>query len=486
MAAELQELIPSVPTLDELAAADERLTRRYAARLEVNRALDRTLVSFQGNKSEAGSRWFKYREGFSAALVHYLLRELGVRRGVLLDPFAGSGTALFAASDRGLDATGIELLPSSVEAIQARQLLRTADPARMASSIREFSAARAWERDGDAAPFPHLQITAGAFPPETERLLGRYLEEASALEDPDLGRVLRFAALCILEGISYTRKDGQYLRWDPRSGRPAGRKPFDKGPVLPFTEAITRMLEGIAADLGAAASPSGTVPGEAVPPLHRGEIHLLSGSCHALLPALPGHAYDALVTSPPYCNRYDYTRTYALELAMMGVGEEEVRELRQTLLSCTVENREKHGLASAYSPSTYRRAWEAFRSQEVLQLLLSHLEGCRVDRTLNNTGIPRMVRNYFWEMALVITEAARLLRPGAPFVMVNDNVRYMGARVPVDLILSDFATHAGFQVETIWVLPKGKGNSSQQMGAHGREEVRKCVYVWRAPAPASG
>ena len=24
-----------------------------------------------------------------------------------------------------------------------------------------------------------------------------------------------------------------------------------------------------------------------------------------------------------------------------------------------------------------------------------------------------------------------------------------------------------------------KGNSSQQMGAHGRQELRKCVYVWR-------
>jgi hypothetical protein len=29
------------------------------------------------------------------------------------------------------------------------------------------------------------------------------------------------------------------------------------------------------------------------------------------------------------------------------------------------------------------------------------------------------------------------------------------------------------------VLLNGKGNSSQQMGAHGREPLRKCVYVWR-------
>ena len=36
-----------------------------------------------------------------------------------------------------------------------------------------------------------------------------------------------------------------------------------------------------------------------------------------------------------------------------------------------------------------------------------------------------------------------------------------------------------FEIENIMVIPNGKGNSSQQMGKHGREELRKCVYVWR-------
>ena len=63
--------------------------------------------------------------------------------------------------------------------------------------------------------------------------------------------------------------------------------------------------------------------------------------------------------------------------------------------------------------------------------------------------------------------------------MVNDNVRYAGASIPVDVILSEIACELGFVIESILVLPKGKGNSSQQMGAHGRESLRKCVYVWR-------
>ena len=164
---------------------------------------------------------------------------------------------------------------------------------------------------------------------------------------------------------------------------------------------------------------------------------------------------------------------------MLGVDETQVRALRQTMLSCTVENRDKPELRETFSPSTFARASEAFDRQEALQAVLAYLDHCLVEKTLNNPGIVRMVRNYFFEMALVIFESARVLKPGAPFVMVNDNVRYGGANVDVDLILSDIAQKAGFDVEMIWVLPIGKGNSSQQMGEHGREELRKCVYIWR-------
>ncbi|PGH38851.1 MAG: modification methylase, partial [Candidatus Nephrothrix sp. EaCA] len=51
--------------------------------------------------------------------------------------------------------------------------------------------------------------------------------------------------------------------------------------------------------------------------------------------------FDFIVTSPPYCNRYDYTRTYALELIYLGNNSDQVRRLRQAMLSCTVENKEK-------------------------------------------------------------------------------------------------------------------------------------------------
>ena len=70
-----------------------------------------------------------------------------------------------------------------------------------------------------------------------------------------------------------------------------------------------------------------------------------------------------------------------------------------------------------------------------------------------------------------------LVRGGRVF-MINDNVCYHGEEVPVDLILSYFAEQYGFRCRAIWTLPRGKGNSSQQMGRFGRREIRKCVYDW--------
>jgi hypothetical protein len=71
------------------------------------------------------------------------------------------------------------------------------------------------------------------------------------------------------------------------------------------------------------------------------------------------------------------------------------------------------------------------------------------------------------------------MKQNAILFMVNDNVRYAGASVSVDMILSSIAEKLGLNVENILVLPNGKGNSSQQMGEHGRDSLRKCVYVWR-------
>jgi len=456
-----------------------RLHARYKNVLSRNSELNRAQVSFQANKTTPFYRWFKYREGFSSDLVKYLIEKLknpGQEHLRVLDPFAGAGTTLTTATKMGCRAVGIELLPVGTAAIRARLVADKVDIKGFKRAIQRLKEYPNAKKRGKSYSFPHLGITDMAFSKETEIEIGKYLTYTSSLEDTKVRYLFWFACLAVLEDISFTRKDGQYLRWDIRSGRELkSKKRFQKPIISEFREAIEKKLEVMLTDV--LNRNGGTFSKNA---------KIISGSCLSVMPRFKTNEFDLILTSPPYCNRYDYTRTYALELAFMGCDEKGLKKLRQSLLSCTVENKSKReALRKKYRRLKRSRFYEAveksFDGQPALKEVLAYLVAKRNAGELNNNNIPNLVENYFFEMNLVIHEFARILAPNGRVAMVNDNVQYCGEEIPVDLILSDFAASAGMNVENIWVLPKGKGNSSQQMGEHGRNEIRKCVYVWQKP-----
>ncbi|MGH2443800.1 MAG: site-specific DNA-methyltransferase [Chloroflexota bacterium] len=444
-------------------------------------------MSFQANKDVPFYSWFKYREGFSEPLVRYLLQTLHPAPGVLLDPFAGGGSALFAASNLDWCSTGIEVLPVGIHAMRARIGAHHVDHDTLAATVSELSRVDYAAHYDEHFALRHIAITRGAFPEHEERQLVGYIAYCHIrVADDAIRTVLLYAAFCVLEDMSFTRKDGQYLRWDARSGRSQGKRPFNKGRILSFREAISGKLQQIVTDLGLGPRQQPLFSSTSAESSDHPVPQLLEGSCLEILPTMPAESFDFVLTSPPYANRYDYTRTYALELVFLGQTEDQVKRLRQAMLSCTVENRTKRDyLRSLYEGTGRLHDFElidsTFRAQAALREVLGILDGYRQEGRLNNDNIARLVRNYFYELCFVIYELARLLKPGGVIAMVNDNVRYAGEEVPVDLILTDFAESFGLAAPHIWTLGKGKGNSSQQMGSHGRTELRKCVYVWEKP-----
>ena len=458
---------------ENIAVLDAELTAGFNVQFAMSPFLSRKIVSFQGNRDKPAYSWYKYKEAFSAGLVEYFLCSYAGRiSGKVLDPFAGIGTTLFAASAQGISADGIELLPIGQEIIQARHLAEREMTSDDIAKLGQWITSLPWKESSERVPFRTIRITENAYPQETVAAIERY-RGALQQENSKIQTVLHLALLCVLESISYTRKDGQYLRWDARSGkRRPGTKAFNKGEILTFDAAITAKLKEILSDIRDIEPPLTLFPDKQTVT----DIKLFKGSCLEVLPTLDTATYSAVVTSPPYCNRYDYTRTYALELAMLGLTQTEVSNLRQGMLSSTVENRQKDLLKICPQWAPFI---EAADQQKLLQTINTYLEHERASGNLNNTGIPRMIRGYFSEMACVIGECARVLKPNARIFMVNDNVRYAGVSISVDIILSDIARTLGFEVEKILVVPEKKGNSSQQMGVYGRAPLRKCVYVWR-------
>jgi len=458
------------------ANARVELRKKYEDRLVVNPLLTRQLVSFQASKRTPFYRWLKYKEAFSPELVDYLLDCSDIARSRtahVLDPFAGTGTTLSRAAARGWKAMGIELLPVGLHALHARFAADRVDVTKFQQALVSLGNLD-WAQLKSGWTFPHLRITKGAFPAEAERQISAYMRLVDEISNEEVRFLFWFACLSVLEEVSYTRKDGQYLRWDARSGRAVGQS-FSKGCVREFRDAVKERLCEFLEDLGLRNGGS-----------FSRNVRVIEGSSLIELPKSPAERFDVVLTSPPYCNRYDYTRTYALELAFCGNGEKEVKRLRQTLLSATVENKSKRTELSALyaqlgATPRYRAIEAAYDRQAALQEVLKALFSARDRGELSNPNVPDLVANYFLEMAQVVFEFARVLKGGGCVIMVNDNVRYHGEEVPVDLILSDFAESAGMAVDKIWVLPRGKGNSSQQMGRWGRQELRKCVYLWKKP-----
>jgi len=430
--------------------------------------------------------WIKYREGFSANLIETLIEKFGLGPGdTILDPFAGSCTTMLVAQMLGVNAVGIELLPHCHVAWQAKS--RAFD-----YSLDELRYVRGLARKATLSAtgkkFPHVDITRSAFPEQTENDLMAYKHWIETLDVSEETKILcRLVLISILEKISYTRKDGRFLRWDGRAQKmiernarrvAQGKKPFKgihKGELPSVQKAFVEALSKIIVDV---------IRLQENPPRESYQ-QLVDGNTLYVLPKMESDQFACVITSPPYANRYDYTRTYALELAYLGVGKE-IFDLRQDQLSCTVENKPKLDELEAFYRSIdqhdrYIRIAEVAQHNAALTEVNTALQTRNELGEINNTGVLTMIAQYFTELTFVFAELCRVCQSGAHVVFVNDNVRYAGEVIPVDTLTTNLAEQVGFEPVTIYVLPQRKGNSSQQMARYGRTALRKSITVWRKP-----
>ena len=474
---------------DNVSPDSERLVleSRYSPLFIEDRRFSRRVVSFQANKGEIVHGWIRYKEGFSAQLVETLLNEFGIQPGKrILDPFAGSATTLLVAKMRGVHADGIELLPNCHLSWEAKSRFLEYNLIELKSVLSQLEQIEPYNI---GKPFPHVTITESAFSSETESDIMFFSEWIDRIELSSDAKILfKLAMTSILEEVSYTRKDGQYLRWDYRSRKVTernairihqGKKPtkkIDKGELPTVKDSLISAFREIVDDITALQHIS----------INKvSEQRLFNKSTLEILPILDDDSYSGVITSPPYLNRYDYTRTYALELAFLGIGKD-INKLRQQLLSCTVESKSKMDYLRDY----YARLGLQGRYEYIIDIVQANSALREINNALlirwnkgdmNNRGVLPMVKQYFTELTFVFAELLRVCRSGAHIAFVNDNTRYGGEIIPVDTLTTNLAESLGFKPLKIYVLSQKKGNSSQQMGKFGREELRKSITIWLKP-----
>jgi hypothetical protein len=405
-------------------AARDELAERYAdvttERLALARAVGAEL------RKDPLYAVVPYKESFSPDLVRTVLDHTGVSEGSVLDPFAGAGTSLLVAAERGMRAVGVDLLPFA--AFAADTLLH-APLANWAAVDRRLAKVLDHTRT-DTGVFPDFPVRDWAF---THAALAELMGLHDAIRGLRASRernVLQLALLCAVEAMSQATKDGTSLRKRPhgdgRRGRYGARR--TRAHVRGRFEANVELLRQGAAAQAAPVDGSAVACGDA-----RDLLTLLGDDA----------AFDIAVFSPPYPNRYDYVANYQLELGFGFVRNgRDLRKLRKQQLRSHME-----------APWTEQRTVELPALEEFFAGYL--------DSHAPNGRVVRMVSGYFEDMMEVLCGVRKVMCPGGVVAIVIGTQVFAGEPLPTDLLLAQLAEAEGYTVEEIWLV-RNKGIAVQQ------------------------
>ena len=388
-------------------------------------------------------RWYVFPHSFTSELVHALIDEWGLGPAdCLLDPFAGAGTTLLAAKEKGIPAAGYDLSPLAVLVTRAKiadynlpGLFRTWH------RLKEGLDPRRWKY-GQGMPCPFTRnypdLVQKALPDRVLAAFDAIDRNIASLADTEAKRsFFRTALLAILPRYSRAVATGGWLKWV------AGE--VDAGGI---PAALTERVEAMLADLQEAKFP-------------RRSREWRIGRADARQLPDPPSVYSAVITSPPYPNRHDYTRVFGIELMFGFLDRIELRKLRYQSFHSHPEARPERPAAKDYAPPPgLVRAVAEIRAKS------------------NDPRVPRMIEGYFLDLYICLRELRRVCRPGAKVALVVGNARYCGEPVLVDELTAEIGEQAGLTSEKLLAV-RYRGNSAQQMGSYGRSPSRESVVIFR-------
>jgi tRNA G10 N-methylase Trm11 len=380
-------------------------------------------------------RWYVFPHSFTSELVDALITEWGLTpEDCILDPFVGAGTTLLAAKTKGIPADGYDLSPLSIFVSNIKSTVYDHKALVKAySRLKELLDPSNW--DGAAKEYPLL--IKKALP---GRLLGAFdyiWQQIGNIDCSNKERdFFRLSVIAILPQFSRAVASGGWLKWIRKSNTTLG-----------IPKALRTKIDQMLEDVGDRNFERQTV-------------------CRAKIAdarnlPVTNQKYSAVITSPPYPNRHDYTRVFGVELMFAFQTWEENRKLRYQSFHSHPEARPDRPQSSGYAQPS------------ILEELLLKLRAKG-----NEPRIPAIVEGYFKDMYLCLKEVQRVSKPGARIAFVVGNAQYFGIPVPVDEITAEIAEQLGLKCEKLIVV-RYRGNSAQQMGKFGRNPSRESVVALR-------
>jgi DNA modification methylase len=180
----------------------------------------------------------------------------------------------------------------------------------------------------------------------------------------------------------------------------------------------------------------------------------------------PG-SIDAVITSPPYPNEKDYTRTTRLESVLLGFinNKTELRDLKKRLL--------RSNTRGVYKDDD-DDLWVSQHTE--IQRISNDIEKRRIELG-KDSGFERLygkvTRLYFGGMVRHLSELRKVLRPGAHLAyVVGDQASYLRVMIRTGQLLADIAQPLGYELEGIDLF-------RTRLATATKEQLREEVVVLR-------
>ena len=378
-------------------------------------------------------RWFLFPHSFDHELVHSLIDEWGLTKDdVVLDPFVGAGTTILSSMEKDISATGYDISPLSV--LISRTKCANYNPVVLKdiwlAICDELERKRpAWNMQKDYPSLVRRALPEGRLE-EFDRI-SHCID--SVCPSSTENNFFSLALLAVLSHHSHAVRDGGWLRW-LHKGAPANMV------TRSFKEQAEKMLSDLSHPRESSA---------------RWKAEIANARS---LPVRDG-MFSAAITSPPYPNRHDYTRIFAIELMFHFVDWEDNRAIRR-------QSMRSHPEARLTCSSL---ALDGYRTPSEL---------VKVATKIDDKRIQGMLKGYFEDMYLVLREMYRVCRTGAKIALVLGNVRYAGICVLVDDLTVTVGEQAGLACREIRTI-RWRGNSAQQMGRFGRYASRESLVIFQ-------
>jgi len=395
-------------------------------------------VPFTANSVYPVHRWYRFKEGYSRDLVHLILGFLGGEISCCLDPFAGSGTTPLACQEVGVRCHSIEVNPFlhhlAKSKLNTQYTLEGFDKA--VTQLRH-SLTTCVNKDFEEP----VMSTITERPNSKKWLFHRSVLQAilalrqciKELESPysDLFVVVLAS---ILTDVGNTIKDGKCVRY--KKGWRENKLTREQ-----VCDLFLRRAKLFRADIQYVQRQKWVESSNA--------DLCVRGSALEKLPHLTTDSVDAVITSPPYLNSFDYTDVYMPELWTLGFVKdyEDVQKLRTATLRSHVQVKWKTD--------------EGHLDDELRELISEVVDG---QETLWNNTIPDMIAGYFLDMQKVLAQLERVIRPNGKLCIVIATSSYNKVVIPTDLLTANLAADVGFDLDEMRVVRRFKRSTEQTTG----------------------